>query len=227
MRAHGHDATAIRVPFRGAPARTIVDQVLAVRLLTIDEVDRVIGLGFPAYFARHHDRVVWALREPAALAERLPNTALGRDVRRALGAAEAGYLREARRIHARSAAAADALRGRTGLEAAVLHVPLLDPERFRCDGYDGAIVALGPLDAGVGPRLALRALARAGAPARLVLAGPPRRTADVAALAALARELGVDARVELIARPVVGESACACCPARAPCSASTATRTGR
>jgi hypothetical protein len=119
----GHEAALVRLPFDVVAPETIVDQMLAVRLLSLEGVDRVIALAFPAYYVRHDERVVWALDGHGPVSDGLPNTVLGRCVRRAVLAAERSFLAESRRIHAPSAAAAGRLRADTGLDAEVLRIP--------------------------------------------------------------------------------------------------------
>ena len=136
LRERGHGAALVLLPFDAAAPETIVDQMLAVRLLVLEDVDRVIALAFPAYYVRHDDRVVWALDGHGAVSDGLPNTALGRRVRRAVLAAECAFLGEARRIHAPSATTAQRLRADAGLDAEVLCVPRTDA------GWPGVAEAL-------------------------------------------------------------------------------------
>lgn len=123
LRREGHEAELMQLPFDAGATETIVDQMLAVRLLVVEDVDRVIAVAFPAYHVRHDDRIVWALDDHGALVDCLPNTVLGRRVRRAVLGAARSYLGEARAIHAPSAAAAQRLRADTGLDAQVLAIP--------------------------------------------------------------------------------------------------------
>ncbi|HZT81915.1 MAG TPA: hypothetical protein VFA26_16940, partial [Gemmataceae bacterium] len=58
LRAAGHQAEIVAVPFKWYPPERILDHMLACRLLDLTEtcgagIDRVIGLKFPAYFVNH------------------------------------------------------------------------------------------------------------------------------------------------------------------------------
>ena len=206
---HGHSAALIRIPFSERSPQTVVDQMLAVRLLHLHNVDRVVGLGFPAYLIPHGEKVVWMLREFREAYDRwgtagqgLPNTPLGRSVRASVLAADQEYLGEAQRIYVRSSGAGRRLTDYTGLQSQVLHPPLRDPGAFRCDSYGDYVLALGPVGADSCGRAAVEAIALAQSAARLVIAGSPERRDDVAALRDLAERLGVADRVELIAHDI-------------------------
>jgi hypothetical protein len=132
----GHATAVLRIPFDARAPETIVDQMLAVRLLRIEGVDRTIALAFPLAQVPHDDRVVWALEPHDAVTAALPATALGRRVRRAVLAAERSSLAEARAIHAPSPGAAERLRAEAGREAGVLAVPVGD------EPWDAVVAAL-------------------------------------------------------------------------------------
>lgn len=75
-------------------------------------VDLLVATRFPSYLARHPNKVVWLLDEPAASQPDLDRRDLDRRV-----------LGEARRLFAASTAAARALQEAAGVDAAVLPVP--------------------------------------------------------------------------------------------------------
>ena len=65
LRAEGHEAEIVAVPFKWYPPERILDHMLACRLLDLTEsagtpVDRVIGLKFPAYFVPHPHKTTLA-----------------------------------------------------------------------------------------------------------------------------------------------------------------------
>jgi len=132
----GHETAVVRIPFDPGAPETIVDQMLALRLLRIEGVDRAIALAFPLSQVPHDDRLAWVLEPHDAVTAALPATALGRRVRRAVLAAERSSLAEARAIHAPSRAAAERLRAETGREAGVLAVPDGD------EPWDAVVAAL-------------------------------------------------------------------------------------
>src|SRR6056297_4121012 len=68
LREHGHEATEITLPFKWYPNESLVDSILAARLTDLSEVegvpiDLMIGLRFPAYLARHPNKVFWIIHQ--------------------------------------------------------------------------------------------------------------------------------------------------------------------
>jgi glycosyltransferase involved in cell wall biosynthesis len=68
LREYGYDAVEITVPFKWYPAGTLVDSILASRLLDVSEYDGVpidlaVGLKFPAYLMRHPEKVFWIIHQ--------------------------------------------------------------------------------------------------------------------------------------------------------------------
>jgi glycosyltransferase involved in cell wall biosynthesis len=182
---HGHEVELIRIPFREELGERVLEQMLAVRLVNLDNVERAVALRFPAYLLPHEGRVVWL--QQRALAR---GGELGASVR----AAERRYLAEAARVHATSALAARELARDTGLWAPVLYEPLREDGAYRCERYGERLLLLA--GDGVTPSVAVALAALALAPAaRMTLACP---AAALEAVAALARELGTHERVELV-----------------------------
>jgi hypothetical protein len=67
LRAQGHAAEIVAIPFKWCPPERIVEQALACRLLDVSEwrdpIDRVIGLKFPAYLIPHPHKILWLLHQ--------------------------------------------------------------------------------------------------------------------------------------------------------------------
>lgn len=190
LREHGHEVELIRLPFPQELSERVVEQMLAVRLVNLDNVDRAVALRFPAYLLPHEDRVVWLARRAARRAGALGECVLG---------AERACLAEAARVHAASALLARGLARETGLQASVLYAPLREEQAYRCERYGDRLLLNAATGVTAGVAVALAALA--GAPsARLTVACGAQ---DAARLRALARELDVAERVEAAAEPLV------------------------
>jgi len=106
LRAGGHDVEAVALP-PAPPDGEGLAQALAVRLLSLPNVERAISLAFPGHRLRHPDRVSWLL-EPGSGAPR---------------AAVRAHLAESRRLYAASAEAAARWSRALALEVAVLAEP--------------------------------------------------------------------------------------------------------
>jgi len=68
LRARGHDAETVSIPFKWYPGTRVLDQAFLWRLVDLTEadgraIDRVIATKFPAYCVRHPNKVVWVLHQ--------------------------------------------------------------------------------------------------------------------------------------------------------------------
>jgi glycosyltransferase involved in cell wall biosynthesis len=149
LRARGHEAETVSIPFKWYPGARVLDQAFLWRLVDLTEadgrpIDRVIATKFPAYCVRHPNKVAWVLHQfrqaydydrtelgqfSEAPADRATIRALERLDRLALG--------EARQVFATSRNVADRLMLSAGIEAELLpHPPqqlafhTAEPERF-------------------------------------------------------------------------------------------------
>ena len=149
LRARGHEAEIVSVPFKWYPGTRVLDQAFLWRLLDLDEadgsaIDRVIATKFPAYCVRHPNKVVWVLHQ-FRQAYDYDRTELGqfsesaedRATIQAIARLDRTALGEARRVFATSRNVADRLARSVGVEAQVLpHPPqqlpyrTAEPERF-------------------------------------------------------------------------------------------------
>ena len=122
LRARGHEAELVTVPFKWYPGTRVLDQAFLWRLVDLTEsdgrpIDRVIATKFPAYCVRHPNKVAWVLHQ-FRQAYDYDRTELGqfdespedRATRRAVERLDAVALGEARRVFATSQNVADRLR---------------------------------------------------------------------------------------------------------------------
>ena len=207
LRARGHEAELVTVPFKWYPGERVLTQAFLWRLLDLEEangrpIDAVIATKFPSYAVRHPRKVVWLLHQ-FRQAWDLDRTELGqfsesaedRALRRRVLAFERTALGEARKIFATSGNVAGRLRESTGLEAELMpHPPA--PLKYRCDRYDDFILSVNRLDRA--KRIDLLLEAAATEPTlRVVIAGDGP---DRARLERLAQERGLNGRAEFTGR---------------------------
>jgi glycosyltransferase involved in cell wall biosynthesis len=149
LRARGHEAETVSVPFKWYPGTRVLDQAFLWRLLDLTEsdgrtIDRVIATKFPAYCVRHPNKVAWVLHQ-FRQAYDYDRTELGqfsespvdRATIRALERLDRVALGEARNVFATSRNVADRLARSVGVVAEVLpHPPqqlafrTAEPEQF-------------------------------------------------------------------------------------------------
>jgi glycosyltransferase involved in cell wall biosynthesis len=207
LRARGFRADLVSVPFHAYPPSEVVRQALAWRLLELRETDGrrpdlVIPTKFPSYLVEHPCKVTWLFHQyreaydlfGSALSP-LGDGAEDRELREAVRAMDASGLGECRSLFAISRNVAERLARWNALPAAPLYPPPPQLGRYETTGYGDYLLLAGRLERVKRPDLALRALAGSGSAARLKVAGSGPLEAD---LVRLARELGVESRVDFL-----------------------------
>jgi glycosyltransferase involved in cell wall biosynthesis len=210
LRARGHDADLVTMPFKWYPGARVLTQAFLWRLADLGEsdgrpIDIVVGTKFPSYLVRHPEKRVWLVHQFRQAYE-LDGTELGqfsgssedRAVRRQVQELDRRALGEATRLFAISRNVAGRLERSTGLEAEVLPHP---PQRldFRNDGDGGYVLSVNRLDRAKRIDLLLEAAALTpGLEVVVVGEGPDRER-----LEGIARERGLNGRVRFTGR--VGE----------------------
>jgi glycosyltransferase involved in cell wall biosynthesis len=210
LRARGHEADLVTVPFKWYPGTRVLTQAFLWRLLDLQEadgkpIDLVVATKFPSYLVRHRDKRVWLVHQFRQAYE-LDGTELGqfddspeqRALRRKVQDLDRVALGEASRLFATSRNVADRLLRSTGLAAEVLPHP---PQElaYRCEGYGDFVLSVNRLDRAKRIDLLLEAAALDSS-LEVVIAGdgPDRER-----LEGLARQRGLDGRARFAGR--VGE----------------------
>jgi glycosyltransferase involved in cell wall biosynthesis len=157
LRARGHEAEIVSVPFKWYPGTRVLDQAFLWRLVDLTEadgrpIDRVIATKFPAYCVRHPNKVAWVLHQFRQAYDydrtelgQFDESPEGRATRRAVERLDAVALGEARKVLATSRNVADRLRRYNGIEAEVLpHPPQSLP--YREGEPEGFVLSVNRLD---------------------------------------------------------------------------------
>ena len=207
LRARGHEADLVSVPFKWYPGARVLTQAFLWRMLDLEEadgkpIDVVVATKFPSYLVRHPDKRVWLVHQFRQAYE-LDGTELGqfgdspedRAVRRKVQALDRVALGEASRLFATSRNVADRLERSTGLAAEVLPHPPQELS-YRCDGYGDFVLSVNRLDRAKRIDLLLEAAAiDSGLEVVIAGEGPDRHR-----LEELARDRGLDGRVRFAGR---------------------------
>lgn len=208
LRATGHEAEIIAIPFKWYPPEKILDHMLACRLLDLTEVmgtpvDLLIGLKFPAYLIPHPNKVVWILHQFRTAYELwdhplgdLIYAANGTAVRDAIREADKQLIPEAKRFFANSATVAARLHYFCGIDAEPLYHPPPNAGDFYCSSAEEFLFFPSRLCLPKRQSLVLGALALTKRPVRVRFAGTADNPAYQAELKTLARQLRVHNRVE-------------------------------
>jgi glycosyltransferase involved in cell wall biosynthesis len=207
LRARGHEADLVSVPFKWYPGARVLTQAFLWRMLDLDEADGreiyvVVATKFPSYVVRHHEKRVWLVHQFRQAYE-LDGTELGqfgqsakeRALRRQVQDLDRRALGEATRLFATSANVAGRLQRSTGLVAEVLpHPPQALP--YRSAPSEGFVLSASRLDRAKRIDLLLEAAAlRDGFDVVVASDGPDRDR-----LEELAHARGLDGRVRFEGR---------------------------
>ena len=217
LRAAGHEAEIIAIPFKWYPPEKILDHMLACRLLDVTEVagtkvDLLIGLKFPAYLIPHPNKVLWILHQHRTAYELWdhPLTDLvyypnGTEVRDAIREADRQLIPEARAVYANSQNVAERLQKYCGIASTPLYHPPPGAEKFYTAEARDYLFFPSRLCLPKRQSLVLEALALTREGVRVKFAGSPDSPSYANDLQQLARKLRVHNRVEWLGEIVEDE----------------------
>ena len=210
LRAAGHEAELLRLPLGSTP-ETIVDGMIAAATMDVVNVDRVIGLKFPAYLIPHRDVVIWLVHQFRQVYDLAPTSGGWGDdpsldsVGELIRTADRGAFARARRLYAISPIVADRLDRHNGIRAEVLLTPPHAELTYRCEPAADYFVALGRISDGKRQSLAALAMQYAQSGCRLVIAGAPDSPQALRNLQQAISRSGAGDRIELIPRFIEDE----------------------
>lgn len=207
LRAHGHEAEIVALPFVWTPRPNILKSALAWRLLDLTQVggqpvDAIICTKFPSYAACHPRKIVWLVHQhrqaydwygtPLSDWGAQPDDA---EARRQLQRLDRRTLGEAHKLFTISHNVAARLRRFNQLAATPLYPPSHLTGRLKPGPFDDYILSISRLDTAKRIDLLLEALALSNAPLRAVIAG---RGPALASLQQLSQQLGLADRVRFV-----------------------------
>jgi glycosyltransferase involved in cell wall biosynthesis len=207
LRARGHEAEIVSVPFKWYPGARVLTQAFTWRLLDLTEsdgrpIDMVVATKFPSYAVRHPEKRVWLVHQFRQAYE-LDRTQLGqfgespedRAVRRKVQELDRVALGEATRLFATSGNVAGRLERSTGLVAEVLPHPA-QALAYHDEGHGEFILSVNRLDRAKRVDLLVEAAALEPSLQVVVVGEGP----DGDRLRQLARDRGVEGRVRFAGR---------------------------
>ncbi len=183
IRARGHLAELVSVPFKWYPKEEILPHAAAWRLLDLSEsngrpVDVVIASKFPTYCARHPHKVAWLVHQYRAAYELCGTeysdfTHSERDVglRDRLISLDTGMLGECRAVYAIAQTITARLEKYNGLRATTLYHPPRLASRLTAGPYGDYVLSVGRIESVKRVDLIVRAMADVDRPLRLIVAG--------------------------------------------------------
>lgn len=207
LRARGHQAELVSVPFKWYPKEEILPHAAAWRLLDLSEsngvpVDIVIASKFPTYFVRHPRKVAWLIHQYRAAYELcgteysdFSHTEGDVGLRDRLIQLDTEMLGECRAIFANARNTAARLAKYNGLAAEALYHPPRLADRLRPGPYGDYVLSVGRIESVKRVDLLVRAMPMVDSRIRLVVAGDGTQRANVERVA---KEAGVADRVSFL-----------------------------
>ena len=209
LRARGHLAELVSVPFKWYPKEEILPHAAAWRLLDLSEsngrpVDVVVASKFPTYYVRHPCKVAWLVHQYRAAYE-LCGTAYSdfhhteQDVglRDQLIRLDTEMLSECRALYTIARTTAARLEKYNGLRADTLYHPPHIAQRLKAGPYGDYVLSVGRIESVKRVDLVVRSMAHVDRPLRLVVAGDGTQRDNVEKEA---RDAGVADRVTFLGR---------------------------
>jgi glycosyltransferase involved in cell wall biosynthesis/SAM-dependent methyltransferase len=184
LERHGHQATEITLPFKWYPGEVLADHILAAKLTDLSEVegvpvDRMIGLKFPAYLARHPQMQFWIIHQHRQAYDQwqsgqsdLLHDPDGAALRALIRAEDhAAFSASPHPVHANSANVARRLQTHLGIASTPLYHPPPQADLMETGPYGDYLFVPGRINPSKRLELTLDALAQTKTGMRLVIAG--------------------------------------------------------
>ncbi len=184
LRAAGHEADIISMPFKWFPPDRIAPQILAARLLDVTAssgmtIDRVIGLKFPAYLMDHPNKVLWILHQHRSAYDLwehgfgdLNGQPAGDEAMRAIREADTRLIPKARRIFTNSRRVSSRLAEFNGIDSRPLYHPPPLAGRFFCADAEDFLLLPSRVNATKRQDLVVEALFHVRSDVRVRMIGP-------------------------------------------------------
>ncbi len=204
----GHAVEIAAVPFKWYPAETILDHMLACRLLDLTEscgtkIDKVIALKFPAYLIEHPNKTFWLLHQHRTAYELwdgphddLRRQGIGMQVRNAIHQADRQAFARAKSIYTISANVSERLKETCQMDSTPLYHPPARSDEFFCAEAEDYLFFPSRLSAIKRQALVIEALAETAQPVKVIFAGGADHAPYAQELRDLAVKHGIADRVK-------------------------------
>ncbi len=200
----GHEVGLLRVPFRYEPADQLYAEMLACRMLRLDDADLVIALKFPAYLIPHPNKSLWLVHQYRQAYDmwdsghsNIPANREGEQLRETIRQADGECFRSIHRLCTISPVTQDRLRRYNQVDSELLRTPINGPEDFVEGRYGDYIFCGGRINATKRQHLLVEAMRYVRSSAKLIIAGPADTPQDAQRLRHLVARYGLSHRVHL------------------------------
>lgn len=183
LKARGHEADIITIPFKWYPNQTIIDSMIMGRLMDLSEVngekiDVVIAMKFPAFYVKHEHKVLWLLhqhRQAYDLWETpygdIHNTPDGEQIREMIIQHDTQYIKEARAVFTNAQNTSNRLKTYNNIDSTPLYHPPLNYEKLHCIEYGDFVFYPSRIDSIKRQRLLVEAARYVKSNVTMIIAG--------------------------------------------------------
>lgn len=209
LRARGHEADLVAIPFKHYPPERILDHMLACRLLDLSEsfgspIDRLIALKFPAYLIPHPCRILWLLHQHRQAYDlwsdpqfgELMHSPNGNQIREAIHRADRNFIPESKAVFTLSGNVSRRLKEGCRIDSTPLYSPPPHAESFYCSAPQEYLFYPSRIGRLKRHALVLQAVAKTRELVRIRFAGPAESPQLENECRILTRQLGLANRVE-------------------------------
>ena len=207
LKARGHNPALVTVPFKWYPQQSLIDSMLACKLLDISEfngvkIDKVIALKFPMWLIEHENMSLWILHQHRSAYELwdtkyndLASMPDGHRVRDLIQREDCRAIAPREKVFTISQNVTERLQKYNGIGSGVLYPPPRAMGEFYCKDYGDFLFFPSRITPLKRQELVIEALAYAGPAVKVVFAGQADDETYLAKLQSRALELGVDSRI--------------------------------
>jgi glycosyltransferase involved in cell wall biosynthesis len=208
LQRSGHRAEILTLPFKWNPQQSLVNSILASKLMDISSfnavtVDKVIALKFPLWLIPHDDMSLWILHQHRAAYDLWDSSMSdmaampdGKSLRELIHREDTAAIGGRSQVYTISRNVSNRLKLYNDLGSKVLYPPPRAMEQFRVDSYGDYFFFPSRITPLKRQELIVEALAYVPEPVKVVFAGEADTPAYLDQLKKRAAELGVDGKIE-------------------------------
>jgi glycosyltransferase involved in cell wall biosynthesis len=204
----GHRAEILTLPFKWNPQQSLVNSILASKLMDISSfnavtVDKVIALKFPLWLIPHDDMSLWILHQHRAAYDLWDSSMSdmaampdGKSLRELIRREDTAAIARRSQVYTISQNVSNRLKLYNDMGSKVLYPPPRGMDQFRVDSYGDYFFFPSRITPLKRQELIVEALSFVPEPVKVVFAGEADSPAYLERLKKRAIELGVDEKIE-------------------------------
>jgi glycosyltransferase involved in cell wall biosynthesis len=208
LKLRGHRAAILTLPFKWYPQQTLVNTIVASKLMDISNfngmnIDKVIALKFPMWLIPHPDMSLWILHQHRAAYDLWDSSMSdlaampdGRALRDLIRREDNQAIERCKRKFTISSNVSERLKQYNNIDSEVIYPPPRAMDRFRLDSYGDYFFCPSRITPIKRQELIIEALAHVPEPVKMIFAGEPDSPQYLDKLRQRVRELGLEDKIE-------------------------------